>query len=205
MRGGRPATNEVMRLFVAIVLPPAVAAELAAQAAPLRSAWPGLRWASPDAWHLTLAFLGEVPEEVLPGLAERLKRAAGRHPAQDLAVRGGGAFPGAARARVVWAGIEADRAALRKLAASVAAGARRAGAPPPDEGRRYRPHVTLARLRDPADVRPLAAELAGLSGTGWTAADIHLIRSHPPGAAPGSRPRYQALASCPLRPAGPAA
>jgi RNA 2',3'-cyclic 3'-phosphodiesterase len=194
-----------MRLFVAIVLPPAVVAELGAQTIGLRPAWSGLRWASPDAWHLTLAFLGEVPEGVLPGLGERLERAARRHQAQELAVRGGGAFPSAARARVVWAGIRADEAALRKLAASVAAGARRAGAPPPDEGRRYRPHITLARLRDPADVRPLAAELAGLSGTAWTAADIHLIRSHQPGAAPGSRPRYQTLASCPLRPAAPPA
>lgn len=191
-----------MRLFVAITLPPPVVAALAGQVDPLRPAWPALRWASPAAWHLTLAFLGEVPEQVVPGLEQRLERAAGRHPALDLAVRGGGTFPGAARARVVWAGIQADQAgqaALRKLAASVAAGARRAGAPPPDEGRRYRPHITLARLRDPADVRPLAGALAGLSGPPWTAAGIHLIRSLPGG--PGEGPRYEDLADWPLRPA----
>jgi len=187
-----------MRLFVAITLPPPVVTALARQTDPLRPAWPALRWASPAAWHLTLAFLGEVPEQVVPALEQRLERAAGRHPALDLAVRGGGAFPGAARARVVWAGIQADQAALRKLAGSVAAGARRAGAPPPGEGRRYRPHITLARLRDPADVRPLAGALAGLSGPPWTAAGIHLIRSSPGG--PGEGPRYEDLAGWPLRP-----
>ena len=60
---------------------------------------------------------------------------------------------------------------------SVGAGARRAGAPPPDEGRRYRPHVTLARCRVPADVRAIVAELSGYQGPAWTAGEIYLIRS----------------------------
>jgi RNA 2',3'-cyclic 3'-phosphodiesterase len=132
----------------------------------------------------------------MPGLEQRLERAAHRHPALELAVRGGGTFPGAARARVLWAGIHADQAALRKLAGSVAAGARRAGAPPPDEGRRYRPHITLARLREPADLRPLAAGLAGLAGPPWTATGIHLVRSHQGG--PGQGPVYEGLAEWPL-------
>jgi RNA 2',3'-cyclic 3'-phosphodiesterase len=188
-----------VRLFVAIVPPPAVSAELDARTAVLRPAWPGLRWTGTEAWHVTLAFLGEVPEPVRPELAVRLERAASRYPALELAVRGGGAFPAAARARVVWAGIEADRAVLDRLAASVAAGARRAGAPPPDEGRRYRPHITLARLREPADVRPLTAELAGLAGSGWTAGHIQLIRSHQASHEPGRPPSYENLASWPLR------
>jgi 2'-5' RNA ligase len=190
-----------VRLFVAIVLPPAVVAELDDAVAPLRPARPDLRWTGPDAWHVTLAFLGEVPAEILPDLHVRLDRAGRRHPALELAVRGGGAFPGASRARVLWAGIQADTRPLGALAASVAAGARRAGAPPPDEGRRYRPHITLARLREPADVSSLTARLADLAGTSWTARDIYLIRSHP---VPGGRPRYETVASWPLRPAATA-
>jgi 2'-5' RNA ligase len=187
-----------VRLFVAIVPPSAVVAELDDRTARLRTDWPGLRWTGPQAWHVTLAFLGEVPEQLLPDLSVRLKRAAHRHPAQDLAVRRAGAFPGAARARVLWAGIAADPAPLRALAASVAAGARRAGAPPPDEGRRYRPHITLARLREPADLRPITTELADLAGSRWTADRIDLIRSHPAGPGAGSRPRYENLAHWPL-------
>jgi RNA 2',3'-cyclic 3'-phosphodiesterase len=198
-----------VRLFVAIVPPPSVTAALDARLATLRAAWPGLRWTGPESWHLTLAFLGEVRGEVLPGLSERLSRAAHRHPARDLGISGAGAFPGPARARVLWAGIDGDQAALRALAASVAAGARRAGAPPPDEGRRFRPHITLARLRAPLDVRPLTAALTDLAGCQWTAARIELIRSHQPRPEPGDRdkagraPRYESLAAWPLRqPAG---
>lgn len=173
-------------------------AELDARTASLRSAWPDLRWTSQEAWHVTLAFLGEVREDVLPELTTRLERAARRHPAQRLAVRGGGAFPGPSRDRVVWAGLDADRAALAALAASVAAGARRAGAPSPDEDRRFRAHITLARLREPADVRPLTERLADLAGPPWTAAEIHLIRSHLPGPGAGRTPVYTSLSAWPL-------
>jgi RNA 2',3'-cyclic 3'-phosphodiesterase len=190
-----------VRLFVAIVPPEAAVAELSEQVAPLRTAWPGLRWTGPASWHVTLAFLGETRDEVLPGLSERLERAAGRHLALPLAVAGGGAFPRPRRATVVWAGLRADQPALAALAASVAAGARRAGAPPPDEGRRFRPHLTLAWLREPADASALVADLAALAGQPWTARRVSLIRSHPP-PGPGRPPRYEELASWPLRPPG---
>jgi 2'-5' RNA ligase len=187
-----------VRLFVAIVPPPAVTAELDALTAPLRPAWPDLRWTTQEAWHVTLVFLGEVREDVLPELTKRLERAARRHRAQPLAISGGGAFPNPSRARVVWAGLDADRPALAALAASVAAGARRAGAPSPDEDRRFRAHITLARLRAPADVRPLTEALAGLGGPPWTATEIQLIHSRPPGPGAGRTPDYLSLAAWPL-------
>jgi RNA 2',3'-cyclic 3'-phosphodiesterase len=185
-----------MRLFVAIVPPPEVLGELADAVAPLHAARPELRWTGPEDWHLTLAFLGEVEHPVLPELTTRLERAAARHPEQRLAVAGGGAFPGSNRARVVWAGFDADQPALAALAASVAAGARRAGAPPPDEGRRYRPHLTLARCREPANVADLTSALAGFRGTAFTATGVELVRSN----LGGREPRYEYLARWPLKP-----
>jgi len=193
-----------MRLFVAIVPPPAALDELAAVVEPLRAARPELRWTTAEDWHLTLAFLGDVAEAVLPELGRRLERAAARHQAQQLTISGGGAFPGRSRARVLWAGIQGGPG-LPALAASVAAGARRAGAPPPDEGRKYRAHLTLARCREPADVAEETAALASLAGTPWTATDIHLIRSNLPGRSrraddPAAPARYEELGAWPLRP-----
>jgi len=173
-----------MRLFVAIVPPAGVLAELAAAVEPLQAAAPELRWAGRSAWHLTLAFLGEVDDAVLPDLTTRLERAVRRHPPQQLAIAGGGAFPSRGRARVLWAGIRADDRALAALAASVAAAARRAGAPPPDEGRKYSPHLTLARCRQPANVAALTTGLTGFATADWTAQSVHLIRSHIGGGAP---------------------
>jgi len=182
---------------VAITPPPVVLDELEARVAALRPAWPALRWTGRAAWHVTLAFLGEVGEPAAGELGPRLERAAHRHPSLDLCIAGAGAFPGPGRARVLWTGISGDRRALEALARSVAAGARRAGAPPPDEGRRFRPHLTLARCREPADVGRLVAALAGYAGAPWTAAEIHLICSRP--GDPGSPPRYETLGTWPLQ------
>ena len=186
-----------MRLFVALLPPQEVLAELETAVAPLRPGWPWLRWAGPDRWHVTLAFLGEVSDARLDGLRERLGRAASRHQAVQVRIGRGGAFPAAAKARVLCAHIEGDAPALAglgALAASAAAGARRAGAPPPDEGRRYRPHVTLARSRQPADLSPLVETLSGFSGSAWTATRIELIRSFT-----GPQPRHESIGHWPLR------
>src|SRR5215469_10562043 len=186
-----------MRLFVALQPPPAALAELEAAVAPLRSQWPRLRWAGQDRWHVTLAFLGDVSEDRLGELIARLERAGARRPAMIAFIGRGGAFPSARRARVLCAHIEGDKQALdglSALAASVAAAARRAGAPPRDEGRRYRPHLTLARCREPADLSPLVADLAAVAGSTWTAEQIHLIRSYL-----GPQPRYETIGSWPLR------
>ena len=172
-----------MRLFVAVEFPDPVraslaelAAELAAElvaelTAPRPSRPPQLRLAAPERMHLTLAFLGEVAEPRLPGLQERLARSAGRHAPMQLRLAGGGRFDGS----VLWVGVDGDVKRLRQLAGSVAGAARHSGIAVED--RPYRPHVTLARARPPADLRPLAARLEGYRGPGWTASEIVLVRS----------------------------
>ena len=178
---------------MAIALPHEAASELDEVVTPLRPAWPDLRWTGRDAWHLTLAFLGEVDESVTTELAVRLKRAAGRHPCLSLSLAGAGAFPGADRARVLWTGIQGDRRGLGLLAASAGAGAQRAGARPANSGRGYQPHLTLARCRAPVDVNPLVETLAGFAGTLWVAEEIHLIHSRL-----GANPRYEVIGTWPL-------
>ena len=183
-----------MRLFVGLAPSAAALDDLDAACAPLRPGREDLRWTSRELWHVTLAFLGEVSEDRLPGLLPRLERAARRHLAFDLRLAGAGAFPTPARANVLWGGLSGDRRALGELAMSVAAGARRGGAPAPDEGRRYRPHVTLARCRMPADVAAIVAELSRYRGPAWTAGEIHLIRS-----TLGGQVRYETLGTWELK------
>ena len=189
--------GELMRLFVAVAPPAAVLDDLDVLARPLRTGRQDLRWTSREAWHVTLAFLGQVDESAAARLLPRLERAARRHRAFSLAFSGAGAFPAATRANVLWSGLSGDRGALAHLAESVAAGASRAGAPPPDKGRRFQPHLTLARCRMPADVTELVAALAGYQGPPWTADRIHLVRSR---LGATEHPRYATLGSWPLRP-----
>jgi len=189
--------GELMRLFVAVAPPAAVLDDLDVLARPLRTGRQDLRWTSREAWHVTLAFLGQVDESAAARLLPRLERAARRHRVFSLAFSGAGAFPAATRANVLWSGLSGDRGALAHLAESVAAGASRAGAPPPDKGRRFQPHLTLARCRMPADVTELVAALAGYQGPPWTADRIHLVRSR---LGATEHPRYATLGSWPLRP-----
>jgi 2'-5' RNA ligase len=183
-----------MRLFVALALPAAVLDDLDTACAPFRPLRDDLRWTSREAWHITLAFLGEVTDLSLTRLMPRLERAARRHQPLCLNLSGSGAFPAAARANVLWSGLSGDHRELGDLAASVTAAARRAGAAPPDSGRRYRPHLTLARCRAPADVSSIVAGLEGYQGPDWTAEEIYLIRSKLDG-----HPRYETLGTWKLQ------
>ena len=84
-----------MRLFVAIAPPSAVFDELDALVEPLRARRLDLRWTNREAWHVTLAFLGQVDEAAAARLLPRLERAARRHHQVRLAFAGAGAFPAA--------------------------------------------------------------------------------------------------------------
>ncbi|WP_031509395.1 RNA 2',3'-cyclic phosphodiesterase [Streptomyces megasporus] len=182
-----------MRLFTAVLPPPGVLTELEAAVDRLKGLPDAdrLRWARPEGWHFTLAFLGEVDEALLPELRERLARAAHRHPAFGLRLAGGGRFGD----RVLWIGVEGDHTTLRRLADSVTAAVRRAGVP--TEDRPYKPHLTVARAGRTAhrvDLRPFVASLDGFSGSDWQAREVALVRSFlPSSGVPGEHPRYETL------------
>jgi RNA 2',3'-cyclic 3'-phosphodiesterase len=180
-----------VRLFVAVTPPQHAVEELWTAAAGPRSTCPDLRWTRPEKWHLTLAFLGEVDDRARLDLAARLGRAATRHPPLRLALHGAGRFGD----HVLWTGVTGEVEPLRRLAASVRAACLRARLPVED--RPYRPHLTLARGRDDADLRPVVAALAGFAGCAWTADELHLVRSRL-GAGPDRTARYEVIASWPL-------
>jgi 2'-5' RNA ligase len=184
-----------VRLFVALWPPEQVVEELAGAIARVRPLEQDLRWTTPEQWHLTLVFLGEVSEERLPELSRRLARAAQAHPVLSLHFAGGGRFGD----RVLWTRVEGDREPLRRLAASASAAARRTGLDVED--RPYRPHLTLARNTGGAHLRPLVAALAAYTGTAWTADQLHLVRSRL-GQGPGRKAAYDTVAHWPLRAAG---
>jgi RNA 2',3'-cyclic 3'-phosphodiesterase len=181
-----------MRLFVAVQPPPTAMDELAAALTPLRRL-PGadrLRWTETAGWHLTLAFLGEVDEPLLPELGERLGRAARRHEAARLRLAGGGRFGD----RALWAGVPGGTRSLGRLAASTAAAARRTGLA--TDTKPFRAHLTVARARTPVDLRPFRDALAEFTGSDWTADTVRLMSSA--NAGPGRPPRYETVRSWPL-------
>lgn len=151
-----------MRLFVALTPPPEVQREIWEAFAPLRRRPLPVKWVQPDGVHLTLKFLGEVPEERSAELSEALEQAAVGARSISLLVRGAGVFPDLERPRVFWAGVEADPA-IELLQHQV----ERVFAPLgfPTEARAFRPHLTLGRAgrrARPRDFAGLDRALAGL-------------------------------------------
>ena len=145
-----------MRVFVAINPPPEArrtALEAATETA--SDLGDGVRWTKPENVHVTLKFLGKVPDEALGGVLDALRETCSAHAPFYARLRGLGAFPSTRRARVVWAGVDEGSREMSALAASVEAaleplGFRR-------EGRRYVPHATLGRARG----SPVGIDLPG--------------------------------------------
>lgn len=161
-----------MRLFLAFALPEAVKAvlvELQARGrrAGLRAAWP-----APEAMHLTLAFLGEQPPEVLPVLREAAVRSAAEAVPMRLRTGPLGGFPTAQGARVAWLGLE-PHPGLRALAMDLARRLGPLGALP--DPRPFVPHLTFARLRHPADLAVLGE---APPSTPFQVEALDLIESH---------------------------
>ena len=184
-----------MRLFAAITPPQHVVEDLDAFLEARRDAGSGLRWVPQSQWHLTLAFCAAFPEPRLEDLDERLTRAARRRQVVTVRLRGGGAFPNVGRAKVLWLGldgadVEADRMAVGARAAISKAG----GAV---DGRRFRAHLTLARVAHPFEATRWVRILDGYAGPDWTIDSINLIASHL-GEAERGRPRYEVLGTYPL-------
>jgi 2'-5' RNA ligase len=138
-----------MRLFFAIELGDALLDLLDESTAPLRAEAPELAWVRREHRHLTLKFLGDVDEVSAPKLIEAADRAAARHPPLEMSVRDVGAFPNFRRARVVWIGVEQEPR-LELLHHDLELACEQEGVEV--EGRPFRPHITLARVRAPLTV-----------------------------------------------------
>lgn len=135
-----------MPLFFAIELHDDLRGALHHAVAPLRAAEPDLAWVRPEKLHLTMKFLGEVNEEAVETLARAAGAVAVNHRPLDLTLGGIGAFPNFRRARVVWMGVASEpRLELLHHDLEVACG--EAGFEV--EGRPFRPHITLGRVRAP--------------------------------------------------------
>jgi 2'-5' RNA ligase len=128
----------MLRLFVAVPLPLAVQERLERIAFGI----PGANWVPGDNMHITLRFLGDISNDEAADIDEALMGV--RAPAFDLTIEGVGHFGSLRQARVLWAGVTRNPA-LQHVRDKVESAMVRAGQPP--EGRKFAPHVTLARFK----------------------------------------------------------
>jgi len=126
------------RLFTGVEIPPEVAQALST----LRGGLPGARWIDPENYHVTLRFIGDVDDDMAREVESLLGRV--RRGPFELRIEGLTSF-GSKKPRAVVASVEPS-SALMEAQAEQERMMQRIGLEP--EGRKYTPHVTLARLRD---------------------------------------------------------
>lgn len=182
-----------MRIFAAVVPPESALDDLAEFLDPRRDAGPDLRWTDPSLWHVTTAFMADVPSRLVDPMVEGVAEAVASRRPISLQVRGGGAFPNPYEARVTWMGIDGEPDELESLA-GLARAVRRAcshvGASP--EGGPFTPHLTVARSRHPFEATRWLRVLDAYAGPSWTADEVTLFASHR-GEGKG-RPHYEPIA-----------
>jgi 2'-5' RNA ligase len=152
-----------IRCFVAVWLPGELKAGIGLKTERLRKIDADVRWVPPENLHLTLKFLGNTPEELLPEIRTRLAKAAGSFSGFTAAFSGLGVFPGTKRPRVVWIGVREGAEALRGLQESVENSILDLGFEP--EQRSFSPHLTLGRLRSQRGRDALIRELDAIGKT----------------------------------------
>ncbi len=167
-----------MRAFVAIELSGEVRESLAALRERFRKTGAKASWVKTENLHLTLRFLGDVPEPDLARLGGLMENACAAYPPLRLAARGTGVFPNARRPNVLWVGLETLEGDLGALQSALEPTVRAVGLPP--DKKRFHPHVTLARLKDHrrlGSLPDLLEETAAFDGGEFTAGAVSLFHS----------------------------
>ncbi len=167
-----------MRCFLAIELPDDVRNLVAALQEDLRAVARGVRWTRPEQIHLTLKFLGEVPDADIRAVCAAVAEAVGRCAPFDLEVGGTGCFPPGGPARIVWVGMASPPVALATCQQSCESRLAELGFKP--EGRPYTPHLTIGRVNDPRDsarIRSVVQAHAGFHAGCLTVSEVTLFES----------------------------
>ena len=200
-----------MRAFFAVLPPAEVLDDLAGYLEPRRDAdtdrvW---RWTRTQHLHLTLAFLGDLPDWREDEVIAAATQWAGRQRPVTMRWGGAGAFPDPGAAKVMWIGVTEEDVgreltswarALRDLASHAGADV---------DGQRFTPHVTVARSARRVRAGRWVQSLDAYESPEFTVEDVALVESHL-GEGPGRSPRYEsgrpsdsARASRPRRPRPP--
>ncbi len=148
--------SEKIRCFLAVEMTEAVKRSLEELVSRLDLPQFHVRWVRPKNMHLTLRFLGDIPHPEVQAVSGAAREAASGIRAFALRLKGLGTFPSSGNPRIVWVGMEDDRAVMRlerQLTRTLGA----IGIPPPD--RPFRPHLTLGRVKSRRGIGELIKHL----------------------------------------------
>jgi 2'-5' RNA ligase len=142
------------RAFVAIDIDEAIRQKLVSAQKRLEATGADLKLVEPPNIHITMKFLGEVPDEKISTVAEALRKAVASTVQFDVNVRGIGVFPNLHYIRVVWAGIAEGHDEIISVQRGIDQELQPLGFP---KERDFVPHLTIARVKTAKAKERLAA------------------------------------------------
>jgi 2'-5' RNA ligase len=172
-----------MRLFIAVDISEAVRDAVAAKQSQLKQTNADVAWVKPENFHLTLKFLGEVPDGELDDIKAALDLAAAPQAAFEMELRGMGCFPDYGVPRVVWVGVGDGRDALKGLARDVEEAM--AALSCAREKRDFAAHLTIGRVRGPRGADRLRRQAEAEAGGGFGRCAVDEVRLYKSTLSPG--------------------
>lgn len=135
-----------LRFFIAIETPPEIKAQIGDIISQLQTAGADVRWEMQEKLHITLKFLGDTPEELLPQIVLLLEGVAQKTPAFAIRYSGLGCFPHKHDPRIVWVGVDdAVVATVQHLAALIDTELASIGIEKKEDF--FHPHITIGRVK----------------------------------------------------------
>ncbi len=134
-----------IRTFVAVDVADAVRRRAARLIELLSASGSDVKWIEPQNMHLTLQFLGDVPQADVPAVCQALERAVAGFPPFPMSLLSAGAFPHVGRPSTIWIGVAEGAKELGTLQQAIQRALKPLGFPP--ERRAYHPHLTIGRMR----------------------------------------------------------
>lgn len=137
-----------------------------------------IRWVRPQGIHLTLKFFGTIAESDVANISRVVEDTTSTIAPFTLGIKRVGAFPDVKRPRVLWLGMDGDVDILIRLQKEVDAELHKYGFE--KEDRPFRPHLTLARIKDPRGLIGLAKIMEkreNYEAGSFSAAGLNLFKS----------------------------
>lgn len=142
-----------MRTFIAVELPEQIKKEIEVLQAPLKKTNAFVSWVKPGNIHITLKFLGEVPEEKINEVFSACEAALKNAGKFKMNLKGMGAFPDFRRPRVIWVGAGKGGEELSDMATKIEEEIEKIGYP--KEKRKFSAHFTIGRVKSPKNIEKL--------------------------------------------------
>ena len=163
----------LLRCFIAIEIPETVKRSIAYISDSLKKSGADVKWIADENIHITLQFLGETEESLIPEIKEALYKILAPYSLFYIKIGDVGCFPSARRPRIIWVGIE-DSQSLINLYKNIASEMVKFGYQKEERG--FTPHLTIGRVKSNRNMGELLKRLEEFTVTDFPAFEVQNIR-----------------------------